>query len=84
MTQLFRATTRKTIGQIMRIIRAHEVPSQLMEILGAFGVALGISAAGAAFGVLSEWSIDGLVSLLGSAMGDALRMVSSAVWHFKG
>lgn len=40
MTQLFRATTGKTIGQIMRIIRAHEVPSQLMEILGAFGVAL--------------------------------------------
>lgn len=54
------------------------------SVAGAFGVALGISAAGAAFGVLSAWSIDGLISLLGSAMGDALRMVSSAVWHFKG
>ena len=54
------------------------------SVAGAFGVALGISVAGAAFGVLSAWSIDGLVSLLGSAMGDALRMVSSAVWHFKG
>ena len=54
------------------------------SVAGAVGVALGISVAGAAFGVLSAWSIDGLVSLLGSAMGDALRMVSSAVWHFKG
>ena len=54
------------------------------SVAGAVGAALGISVAGAAFGVLSAWSIDGLVSLLGSAMGDALRMVSSAVWHFKG
>ena len=54
------------------------------SVAGAVGTALGISAAGAAIGVLSAWSIDGLVNLLGSAMGDALRMVSSAVWHFKG
>ena len=54
------------------------------SVAGAVGTALGISVAGAAIGVLSAWSIDGLVNLLGSAMGDALRMVSSAVWHFKG
>ena len=54
------------------------------SVAGAFGVALGISVAGAAIGVLSAWSIDGLVSLMGGVMGDALRMVSSAVWHFKG
>ena len=54
------------------------------SVAGSFGVALGISVAGAAIGILSAWSIDGLVSLLGGAMGDALRMVSSAVWHFKG
>ena len=54
------------------------------SVAGAFGVALGISVAGAAFGVLSAWSIDGMVNLMGGAMGDALRMVSSAVWHFKG
>ena len=54
------------------------------SVAGAFGVALGISVGGAAFGVLSAWSIDGLVNLLGSAMGDALRMVSSAGWRFVG
>ena len=30
----------KTVGEMMRIIRSQEIPSQLMEILGAFGVAL--------------------------------------------
>ena len=54
------------------------------SVAGAVGTALGISVAGAAIGVLSAWSIDGLVSLMGGVMGDALRMVSSAVWHFKG
>jgi len=36
----FRDTTRKYIGHNMRVIRANEIPSQLMEFLGAIGVAL--------------------------------------------
>jgi len=36
----FRATTRKFVGQLMRVIRANEIPSQLMELLGATGIAL--------------------------------------------
>jgi subfamily B ATP-binding cassette protein MsbA len=36
----FRETTSKYIGQIMRVIRANEIPSQLTEFLGAVGVAL--------------------------------------------
>ena len=36
----FRATTRKYIGQMMRVIRANEIPSQLMEFFGAVGIAL--------------------------------------------
>jgi subfamily B ATP-binding cassette protein MsbA len=36
----FRETTRKYVGHVMRIVRANEVPSQLMEFLGALGVAL--------------------------------------------
>jgi subfamily B ATP-binding cassette protein MsbA len=36
----FRATTRKYVGQMMRVVRANEIPSQLMEFFGAVGVAL--------------------------------------------
>jgi ATP-binding cassette, subfamily B, bacterial MsbA len=36
----FRATTRKYIGQLMRVVRANEIPSQLMEFFGATGIAL--------------------------------------------
>jgi len=36
----FRATTRKYVGQLMRVIRANEIPSQLMEVFGATGIAL--------------------------------------------
>jgi ATP-binding cassette, subfamily B, bacterial MsbA len=40
MLDQFRRTTRDYIGQIMRTVRAHELPSQLMEFLGSMGVAL--------------------------------------------
>lgn len=36
----FRATTRKYVGQMMRVIRANEIPSQLMELFGGVGVSL--------------------------------------------
>jgi subfamily B ATP-binding cassette protein MsbA len=36
----FRSTTQKYIGQLMRVIRANEIPSQLMELFGATGLAL--------------------------------------------
>jgi subfamily B ATP-binding cassette protein MsbA len=36
----FRATTKQYVGQLMRVIRANEIPSQLMEVFGALGVAL--------------------------------------------
>ena len=36
----FRATTRKYVGQLMRVVRANEIPSQLMEFFGATGIAL--------------------------------------------
>jgi subfamily B ATP-binding cassette protein MsbA len=36
----FRQTTRQYVGHVMRVIRANEIPSQLMEFLGALGVAL--------------------------------------------
>jgi subfamily B ATP-binding cassette protein MsbA len=36
----FRATTRKTIGNYMRLIRAMEIPGPLVEFFGACGVAL--------------------------------------------
>ncbi|MGA2245334.1 MAG: ABC transporter ATP-binding protein [Verrucomicrobiota bacterium] len=36
----FRATTQKYVGQMMRVVRANEIPSQLMELFGALGVAL--------------------------------------------
>jgi subfamily B ATP-binding cassette protein MsbA len=36
----FKATTQKYISQIMRVVRANEIPSQLTEFLGAVGLAL--------------------------------------------
>jgi subfamily B ATP-binding cassette protein MsbA len=36
----FRATTRKFVGQVMRVVRANELPSQFTEFLGGVGVAL--------------------------------------------
>jgi subfamily B ATP-binding cassette protein MsbA len=36
----FRVTTQKYVGQLMRVIRANEIPSQLMEFFGATGLAL--------------------------------------------
>ena len=36
----FKATTRKYVGQLMRVIRSNEIPSQLMELFGATGIAL--------------------------------------------
>ncbi len=36
----FRDTTGKYIGQMMRVLRANEIPSQSMEVLGGLGVAL--------------------------------------------
>jgi subfamily B ATP-binding cassette protein MsbA len=36
----FRATTQKFVSQLMRVVRANEIPSQLMEIFGALGIAL--------------------------------------------
>jgi ATP-binding cassette, subfamily B, bacterial MsbA len=36
----FRKTTAQYISQAMRVLRANEIPSQLMEFLGAVGVAL--------------------------------------------
>ena len=38
--QQFQATTQKYVGQLMRVIRANEIPSQLMELFGATGIAL--------------------------------------------
>jgi subfamily B ATP-binding cassette protein MsbA len=39
-SEQFRVTTRKYIGQLMRVIRANEIPSQLMEFFGGAGIAL--------------------------------------------
>jgi ATP-binding cassette, subfamily B, bacterial MsbA len=36
----FRETTRKYIGQVLRVIRSYEIPSQTTEFLGGLGVAL--------------------------------------------
>jgi ATP-binding cassette, subfamily B, bacterial MsbA len=38
--QQFKHTTKKYVGQMMRVVRANEIPSQLMEIFGAMGIAL--------------------------------------------
>jgi subfamily B ATP-binding cassette protein MsbA len=39
-TSEFRATTKKYVSQMMRVVRANEIPSQLMEFFGATGIAL--------------------------------------------
>ena len=36
----FRVITKKYVGQMMRVVRANEIPSQLMEFFGAAGIAL--------------------------------------------
>ncbi len=36
----FRSITRKYVGQMLRVVRANEIPSQLMEFFGAAGIAL--------------------------------------------
>ena len=36
----FRVISKKYVGQMMRVVRANEIPSQLMEVLGALGIAL--------------------------------------------
>jgi subfamily B ATP-binding cassette protein MsbA len=36
----FKETTGKYIGQVMRVMRANEIPGQLMEFVGSLGVAL--------------------------------------------
>jgi ATP-binding cassette, subfamily B, bacterial MsbA len=36
----FKTTTRKFVSQMMRVIRSNEIPSQLMELFGATGIAL--------------------------------------------
>ncbi len=36
----FRAMTKNYLGQVMRVIRANEIPSQLMEVFGALGISL--------------------------------------------
>ena len=36
----FRAITKKYVGQMMRVVRANEIPSQMMEFFGAAGIAL--------------------------------------------
>ena len=38
--QQFKVTTRKFIGHTMRVLRANEIPSQMMELFAAVGVAL--------------------------------------------
>jgi subfamily B ATP-binding cassette protein MsbA len=39
-SEQFRATTRKYISQLMRVIRSNEIPSQLTEFFGGAGIAL--------------------------------------------
>jgi subfamily B ATP-binding cassette protein MsbA len=36
----FKATTRKYIGQVLRVVRANEIPSQLVELFAGIGIAL--------------------------------------------
>jgi ATP-binding cassette, subfamily B, bacterial MsbA len=36
----FRAVARKVVSNLMRVVRAHEIPSQLAEFFGAVGVSL--------------------------------------------
>ena len=39
-SEQFRATTRKYVSQLLRVVRANEIPSQLMEFFGGAGIAL--------------------------------------------
>ncbi len=39
-SEQFRATVKKFLSQMMRVVRANEIPSQLMEIFGALGISL--------------------------------------------
>ena len=41
-TEEFRATARRSIGNYMRIVRANEITSPIIELLGATGVALAL------------------------------------------
>jgi subfamily B ATP-binding cassette protein MsbA len=36
----FKVTTRKVIGQVLRVVRANEIPSQLVELFAGIGIAL--------------------------------------------
>ena len=36
----FRSITKKYVGQMLRVVRANEIPSQMMEFFGAAGIAL--------------------------------------------
>jgi subfamily B ATP-binding cassette protein MsbA len=36
----FKATTRKYVGQVLRVVRANEIPSQLVEFFAAAGIAM--------------------------------------------
>jgi ATP-binding cassette, subfamily B, bacterial MsbA len=36
----FRETTKKYVSNVMRVLRSNEIPSQMMELLGAVGIAL--------------------------------------------
>jgi subfamily B ATP-binding cassette protein MsbA len=39
-TEEFKATTRKSLSQMMRVIRSNELPGQFTELFSAFGIAL--------------------------------------------
>jgi ATP-binding cassette, subfamily B, bacterial MsbA len=36
----FRETTKQYVGQVMRVLRSNEIPSQMMEFMGGLGIAL--------------------------------------------
>jgi subfamily B ATP-binding cassette protein MsbA len=36
----FKATTRKVIGQVLRVVRANEIPSQLVELFAGIGIGM--------------------------------------------
>ncbi len=62
MAAQFRATTQKYVGQIMRIVRANEMPGTVMEVLGSIGIAAVI------FSVYGDRTIKAgdLISFVGS------------------
>ncbi|MBW8863753.1 MAG: ABC transporter ATP-binding protein [Verrucomicrobia bacterium] len=39
-TEQFKATTKKSVGQMMRVVRANEIPGQFTEFFSALGIAL--------------------------------------------